>query len=564
MSMKKRKNEDRLHVGVGVNKKERPTIDDVVEDEDVEDEVEDEDVEDEDENLNSIAVSASASAGYYRRYIAGAIAGSIALAVATTAKPKKKSKWETVRNFLNIVRAVTAFNGQSTVGYLQYIKGIIPKIAPTIINESDQYYPFIHSTIDPRWRQSTAVESFAGGRSYFIHRRNGTIWIPNQGYGRVGDADYIPPGDTPYRFKRPIRINGVAFYAIFVIIGHGELWPVEDIACLTNDCSETVEVTVDPIASLGNANWATPSKDINEVKAISKGEKDSSSGRITYKTGEIYKTKKGDADSRINPNRRHTVRSNKFVLNKRYIFDEPIIADDVERTTADNDNYGVYIGDNNLGIPPGVKLNIRRQLNDKKEITLIKICRYIIRIFGFKKGDKFTIVDATCQIVARISEDKRNNRATVRYYESLVDGINNGLSFNKLQEIVASRYAARKQLYKSKGNQPNSPRTSQAIFAEELEENIANSNVVEVEDEDDDDTLKRDDVYTWEDGTPYYGEAVEAGGALLKKKVITRKLKPSLLKNARIMKPTRNLKQNTNKSRKKHVQLNISRKQFRL
>jgi hypothetical protein len=139
------------------------------------------------------------------------------------------------------------------------------------------------------------------------------------------------------------------------------------------------------------------------------------------------------------------------------------------RSIADKTNYGVYIGKNNLGIPPGVKLNIESLLNVKKEFTLKQFWYdYLINLFPLKIGDRVNITDASCQIVLRNSKDERRNRQTVRYYENIIRGIRAGWSFAELEALVAANSAGVSQLYRFKGEVPLSPKSSIAEYQQKL------------------------------------------------------------------------------------------------
>lgn len=324
--------------------------------------------------------------------------------------------------------------------------------------------PFIHPTIAPGWIQSTPKESFDEKGSYFINEKTRAIWNPDEGYGNRGDVDYLPPGDTPYRFKLPVQRtskNEKLRLRIF-ILGHGELWPIKKISHIIESQEPTATVKIEFLVPLGNSNWGNPRKDVSIHNESVSGMADISSALRIYNPDKAWFEHRDDGDTQMNPGRRiyHTITSNRFLIGKRLIFEEP---GEEPRDIADNSNYGVYIGENNLGIPPGVKYPTRDLVNRKNETTLQELSEDIIDFFDLEVGDELNFVDLTCNIVVKRTDtqaEQRLNRLVVGHYQELIRGINSGLSFKDLQKLVYKHKIAYDQIF----NEPLTPKSAVKKF----------------------------------------------------------------------------------------------------
>jgi hypothetical protein len=370
---------------------------------------------------------------------------------------------DVVTRYLRLARGVAGFTGKTSIDFLRYFQNIIPYLPAEIIKivpGTNVFDPFIHPTISTGWIQSTPEESFARGGSYFINKKTRAIWNPDEGYGNRGDVDYLPSGDTPYRFKLPIKrpLNQPLKLNLF-IIGHGELWPIKKISHILESQEPTATVKIEFIVPLGNSNWGNPTKkDVPFFNQSLSSKADISSALRIYNPERAWFEHRNDGDTQMDPARRiyHTITSNIFSIGKRLIFEEPGTD---RRDIADNSNYGVYIGENNLGIPPGVKYPTRDLLNLRNEVTIQELSEDIIDFFDLKVGDELNYVDLTCNIVVKRTDtqaEQRLNRLVVGHYEELIKGINSGLSFKQLQILVYKQRIAYEQII----NEPLSPRTA--------------------------------------------------------------------------------------------------------
>lgn len=309
------------------------------------------------------------------------------------------------------------------------------------------------------------------------------------------------------------------------ILAHGQYYGLKELFfCLNDGCTpEGPMVIYEPVASIGNANYSGPKKDGRFYKFLKDaGINLDKSTKAIFETEKHYEKYKGDLDVEINSLRsqNHIVTSNICLPNKLFSFTEYITKKEIiPDEHANHFNYGVYLGENNLGLPTGIKIDIDHLLDKDGDVTSNILFRYLIELFDLVKGDTIRFLDTSCQCITDIDDDYndpggkkgRANRRATRSLEKVIEEINEG----------------KDPLNIYKGMMADKTSDFEGEIAEFREKNALG----------------------------YMGGY---------KKRQTKKLKSGLLKNARTRKPNKRIKRNTrkmyNKSRRRRTRNNKLRK----
>jgi hypothetical protein len=493
--------------------------------------------------------------------------------------------WDIINKKQKEIRAASAFMGKKPIDiyrYLQRIQSKVPQLDTDAVDiqsekgqelfneyaEWDSLFStpesykelletvtpveidpgkFIHPVIAAGWSQGRPKENKEGIFEPVFYKtdENGMFYETDEEGKEItwdktqGKMPYFVIDKNNFSSKQNKIVN-------IGILAHGQYYGLKELFfCLNDGCTpEGPMVIYEPVASIGNANYSGPKKDGRFYKFLKDaGINLDKSTKAIFETEKHYEKYKRDLDVQINSLRsqNHIVTSNICLPNKLFSFTEYITKDKIiPDEHANHFNYGVYLGENNLDLPTGIKIDIDHLLDDG-DVTSKILFRYLIHLFDLVKGDTIRFLDTSCQCITDIDDDYndpggkkgRANRRATRSLEKVIEEINEGKDpLNIYKGMMADKTSDFGEYLKRElNNEKNLKEYQEEGIAEFLKQNALGSK----------------------------------GGY---KKRQTKKLKSGLLKNAITRKPGRKLKRNTkkmyNKSRKKHHQLNISRKQFKM
>jgi len=489
-----------------------------------------------------------------------------------------KELWKIVQQQPVKIRAISAFMGKKPIDiytYLQRIQSKLPQLdtdAVDIQSEKgkelfDEYaeWDTIFSTPDSYKELLETVTPVKIDRNKFIHPVIAEGWIQGDPQ-RNKDGIFEPvfykadesgmfyetdqegkditwdktQGKMPYfvidKNNFPSKQNKTVNIGI---LAHGQYYGLRELLfCLNDGCRPGGPMVIyKPVASIGNANYSGPKKDGRFYKFLKDaGINLDESTKAIFETEKHYEKYKGDLDVQINSLRsqNHIVRSNICLPNKLFSFTEYITKDKfIADDHANHFNYGVYLGENNLDLPTGIKINIEHLLDDG-DVTSKILFRYLIHLFGLVQGDTICFLDTSCQCITDIDDDyndpggikARDNRRATRSLEKVIEEINQG----------------KDPLHIFKGMMANNTSDFERYLKGETESDKKRI-LKEYEQEGIDKFLQKN--------------ASAIGGY---KKRQTKKLKSGFLKNARTKKSNKSIKRNTMKKRKKRTKKNKRRK----
>ena len=290
-------------------------------------------------------------------------------------------------------------------------------------------------------KTSKKIVSKSESSPFFTSRERQKIQIKNKNLekemGEIFEDYLIAPTQTQSSLSIPseqsLSIPSEKCISI-LIIGHGNVIGNEQLIFASTPLFLTKY-----IVPFGNKAYLSNNIDIRGLHALG------DETNFTYTTKEAFKKHMDDFTSgiidTIYEQKRRTIKHNQPIsyervktvystlqLNKSYDFFDN---NEDEFYTNPNNTYGVYILQNNMGIPNKTKISDRID----PTTTYKAIINTLIDIYGLDDTSLIYTIDTTCNSV--LYDDQKQSkqahrmlRASARELDNIIDGINNG-SINK-------------------------------------------------------------------------------------------------------------------------------------